>query len=149
LLGQLTPEHERGLGQWQSQWLTLRELLCAASSAVASMAEVLEKLTVDTVVMSANLERSRGLVFSEAVSIRLSRALGKGAAHALTEKLSAIAVTEGKRLLDVLRADSVVAGAIPASELAQLFDPYRAFGGAPEVIGRVLAQWTNVRATSP
>src|SRR5688572_13244203 len=29
LLSQLTPEHERGLGQWQSQWFTLRELVCA------------------------------------------------------------------------------------------------------------------------
>jgi 3-carboxy-cis,cis-muconate cycloisomerase len=148
LLGQLTPEHERGLGQWQSQWLTLRELLCAASSAVASMAEVLEGLKVDTAAMSANLEHSRGLVFSEAVSIRLSAALGKGAAHSLTEKLSATAIKEGKTLLEVLRADPAVAGAIPASELAGLFDPQRGFGAAPEMIGRVLARWRQVRATS-
>ena len=33
LLAQLAPEHERGLGQWQSQWLTLRDLLGGAASA--------------------------------------------------------------------------------------------------------------------
>jgi 3-carboxy-cis,cis-muconate cycloisomerase len=58
LLAQLTPEHERGLGQWQSQWFTLRELTCAAASALAAMAEVLERLTVNSAAMQANLERS-------------------------------------------------------------------------------------------
>ena len=58
LLAQLTPEHERGLGQWQSQWLTLRELTCAAASALVAMAEVLEGLTVNAPAMQANLQRS-------------------------------------------------------------------------------------------
>jgi 3-carboxy-cis,cis-muconate cycloisomerase len=147
LLVQLTPEHERGLGQWQSQWLTLRELLCAASSAVASMAEVLEGLKVDPAAMRANLERSRGLVFSEAVSVRLSRVLGKSAAHSLTERLSAEAMDEGKTLLEVMRADPEVAAAIPAHELSGLFDPQRGFGAAPETIDRVLARWRQARAT--
>src|SRR6185503_2483614 len=39
LLGQLTPEHERGLGQWQSKWFTLRELVCASGSGTAAMAD--------------------------------------------------------------------------------------------------------------
>ena len=43
LLSQLTPEHERGLGQWQSQWFTLRELVCAAASGTAAMADALER----------------------------------------------------------------------------------------------------------
>ncbi len=46
LMGQLTPELERGLGQWQSQWLTLRELLGAAASGLAAMNEVLAGLEV-------------------------------------------------------------------------------------------------------
>ena len=57
LLAQLAPEHERGLGQWQSQWFTLRELFLASSSAVAAMAEVVQGLEVDTGAMRANLER--------------------------------------------------------------------------------------------
>jgi 3-carboxy-cis,cis-muconate cycloisomerase len=54
LLVQLTPEHERGLGQWQSQWFTLRELLGAAASATAAMADALEGLEVDEKTMQAN-----------------------------------------------------------------------------------------------
>ena len=56
LLSQLTPEHERGLGQWQSQWFTLRELVCAAASGTAAMADALEQLEVDENAMRANLE---------------------------------------------------------------------------------------------
>jgi len=55
LLAQLTPEHERGLGQWQSQWFTLRELVCAAASGTAAMAEALAGLEVDEPAMQANL----------------------------------------------------------------------------------------------
>jgi len=56
LLAQLTPEHERGLGQWQSQWFTLRELVCATASGTAAMADALEGLEVNEKAMRANLE---------------------------------------------------------------------------------------------
>jgi 3-carboxy-cis,cis-muconate cycloisomerase len=56
LLGQLTPEHERGLGQWQSQWFTLRELLCCAASGTAAMADALLGLEVNEAVMRSNLD---------------------------------------------------------------------------------------------
>lgn len=65
----LVAEHERGLGQWQSQWFTLRDLLCSAGSGLAAMAEVLEDLGIDEQAMLANLDRSRGMVYSENVSL--------------------------------------------------------------------------------
>ena len=56
LLSQLTPEHERGMGQWQSQWFTLRELACATASGTAAMGDALEGLEVNAPAMAANLE---------------------------------------------------------------------------------------------
>ena len=56
LLGQLTAEHERGLGQWQSQWFTLRELACTTASGVAAMGDALDGLQVDEKAMTANLK---------------------------------------------------------------------------------------------
>lgn len=146
LLVQLTPEHERGLGQWQSQWFTLRELLCAAASAVAAMAEVAEGLQVDAHAMRAAIERSKGLVFSEAVATRLAQAIGKTAAHALTERLCRAAVQSGASLLDVMRADREVARAIPEAELAGLFAPERQFGAAGAMLERATAGWRAARA---
>ena len=142
LLGQLAPEHERGIGQWQGQWFTLRDLLCSTGGALAAMAEVLEGLTVDDHAMRANLDRTRGLVFSENVSLHLARTLGKQAAHALTEKLCEAAVREGKSLADVLRADAA-GKSMSAKELDALFDPESCYGSAPAMIERALAEWSK------
>ncbi|MGH8764731.1 MAG: lyase family protein, partial [Burkholderiales bacterium] len=146
LMSQLEPEHERGLGQWQGQWFTLRDLLCSTASALAAMAEVLEGLEVNERAMLANLERTRGLVYSENISVRLTRALGKQAAHALTEKLCETAVREGKTLLEVLRTDAQASRAIGAAELEDLFDPKRSLGAAPAMIERALAAWEKSRS---
>ncbi len=146
LLAQLTPEHERGIGQWQGQWFTLRDLLCSTGGALAAMAEVLEGLTVDERAMRANLDRSRGLVFSENVSLHLSRTLGKQAAHALTEKLCEIAVREGKTLAEVLRADPACKP-LAATELDALFDPESCYGSASAMIERALAEWSQTIKT--
>jgi 3-carboxy-cis,cis-muconate cycloisomerase len=147
LLAQLAPEHERGIGQWQSQWFTLRDLLCSAAGALAAMAEVLEGLAVDAAAMRANLERSRGLVFSEAVALHLSHTLGKQAAHALTEKLCEIAAREGKALADVLRADPQAGKDMDAKTLEALFDPQRCYGSAAAMIERALAEWSKSNQT--
>jgi len=79
LMAQLTPEHERGLGQWQSQWFTLRELVCATGSALAAMSEVLETLQLDTAAMRANIARS--------AIPPAERARGTGAAQAMIERV--------------------------------------------------------------
>jgi 3-carboxy-cis,cis-muconate cycloisomerase len=141
LLSQLTPEHERGIGQWQAQWFTLRELTGATASALAAMSEVMLGLQIDTAAMRANLERSNGLVYSEAVSLRLSRPMA--------DRLCEQAVREKRGLLEVIRADAEAARAIPAAELMLLFDPERSFGSAPGMIERVLSDWASARETAP
>jgi 3-carboxy-cis,cis-muconate cycloisomerase len=143
LLAQLAPEHERGLGHWQGQWFTLRDLLSSTASALAAMAEALEGLQVDERAMLANLERTKGLVYSENVSMRLARSLGKQAAHTLTEKLCANAVREGRTLLEVMRADREAGAAVGGAELESLFDPQRSLGAAPAMIERALAEWAQ------
>jgi len=143
LLAQLSPEHERGIGQWQGQWFTLRDLLCSTGSALDAMGEVLEGLRVDAAAMRANLEHSRGLVYSENVSITLSRTLGKQAAHALTAKLCEIAIRESKTLAEVTRADPQASGVIGAKEFAKLFEPESCFGASAAMIERALVDWSQ------
>jgi 3-carboxy-cis,cis-muconate cycloisomerase len=131
LLGELAPEHERGIGQWQGQWFTLRELAAAASSALAAMSEVLRGLQVNPEAMRANLERSNGMVFSEALAMRLSRALA--------DRLVAQAAAEGRGLREVARA------ALAEKDLEALFDPLQSFGSAGAMIERVLSDWATAR----
>lgn len=148
LLVQVTAEHERGLGQWQSQWMTLRDLLGATASALAAMGGVLGGLEVNTSAMRENIERMRGLVYSEALSVRLAATLGKQEAHHLTERLCTRAVQSGAHLADVARADAQVIGAIHPDELSTIFQPQRCFGAAPAMLERARSQWARVRASA-
>jgi 3-carboxy-cis,cis-muconate cycloisomerase len=145
LLVQVAAEHERGLGQWQSQWMTLRDLLGATASALSAMGQALAGLEVDAAAMARNIERMRGLVYSEALSVRLAAAIGKQEAHHLTERLCARAVETGRHLVDVARADAQAMEAMDQAELAALFQPQRCFGAAPAMIERARAQWARVR----
>jgi 3-carboxy-cis,cis-muconate cycloisomerase len=126
LLNQLQGEHERGIGQWQSQFVTLRELVCATASGLAAMGEVVQGLQVNEEAMRANLERTQGLVYSEALALRLSRA----DADRLVEQ----AMREKKHLREVAPA-----------ELRDLFDAKKSYGAAPAMIERVLEDWASAR----
>jgi len=148
LLALLTPEHERGLGQWQSQWFTLRDLVGAAASALSAIAEVMEGLQVNAEMMLSNLERSYGLLYSEAVSVRLAAKLGKSAAHSLTEKLCERALHERKSLREIMRDDTEVMRVVSEQELAGLFQPENGFGSAAAMIEGALGEWSTARAAS-
>ena len=141
LLNQLDGEHERGVGQWQSQWLTLRELTNAAASALAAMLEVVQGMQVNEAAMRANIERGKGLVFSEALALRLSRAVA--------DRLVAQAVREGAHLLDVLRADQEAMTELGAGDVSRLFEPQASYGAAAEMIERVLSDWARSRGSAP
>ena len=105
------------------------------------MAEVLEGLTVNERAMRANLDRTRGLVYSENVSLALSRTLGKQAAHALTEKLCEAAVREGKTL--PRRCAPIRRQIRSSAKEIDVFDPESCFGSAPAMIERALADWSR------
>lgn len=141
LLNQLQTEHERGIGQWQSQFITLRELACSTASALGAMVEVLPGLQVNAHAMRENLERSQGLVFSEAVSLRLSRAL----ADSLCEQ----AVREQRHLLEVLQGDAEASRTLSRDEMTALFDAQNSYGAAQAMIEQVLRAWASARESVP
>jgi 3-carboxy-cis,cis-muconate cycloisomerase len=141
LLNQLDGEHERGLGQWQSQWFTLRELTSAAASALGAVGEVLRGLEVHAAAMRANIDRTNGLAFSEALALRLSRPVA--------DRLVSQAAREHRHLLDVLRADMDATRELGAVDAARLFEPQASYGVAAEMTERVLSDWTTARGSAP
>jgi 3-carboxy-cis,cis-muconate cycloisomerase len=145
LLNQLTAEHERGFGQWQSQWWTVGELFGAAGSAVQAMAAVCAGLRVDTNAMRANIERTRGFLYAESLSVALAASLGKTEAHKLTQKLSEQAATSGEHLREVAGQDAQVRAALSGPVLVALFEPNNAMGSAAEMANWAVAAWSALR----
>jgi 3-carboxy-cis,cis-muconate cycloisomerase len=138
ILSAMPQEHERGLGGWHAEWETLPEIVRLCAGALRWTTEVIGGLEVDTNRMKQNLELTHGLIFAEAVAMKLAEKVGKAAAHELLESASRKAIGEKKHLRDILSADSAVTRDIGAKELAEIFDPMRQLAVAGEFIDRAI-----------
>jgi len=145
LLAQQAGEHERGLGTWQADWWTLGGLFECAGSAAAAIGETLDGLRVDAAAMRTNLQRTRGFVHAEAVTVALAATLGRPQAQALMEQVCTEALERGIELSEALDAllqtDPTLVGAVPADVRARLFDPAAQQGDAGAMIDRTIAAW--------
>ncbi|MFN9773549.1 MAG: hypothetical protein ACK54X_13135, partial [Burkholderiales bacterium] len=138
-------EHARGLGTGPADWWTRGAPFECAGRATEAIGEALEGLRVEPGAMQANLERTRGFVFAEAVTFALADALGKPLAHATMERVCRDALERGEPLRDALArardADPVLAAALDAGRLDALFDARAQRGDADAMIDRTLAAW--------
>ena len=146
LTAQLATEHERGLGNWQNGFFVLADLFDVAGSAVESMLEVVAGLRIDAGRMSANLERTGGFVYAEAVTLALAGQLGRPAAATLVERICREALTDSRPLREALAADSEVGALLSGAALDALFTPQQYLTGATAMLEAVLADW---RAQGP
>jgi 3-carboxy-cis,cis-muconate cycloisomerase len=126
LLAAMPQEHERGLGNWQAELAELGGLLASVHGALAALGQAAGGLHVDRARMRRNIDALQGLVFAEALSMRIAQEVGKTEAHHRVEALSQQAVASGRPLRDVaasaLEADDRLRAAIPLAELQSLFE---------------------------
>jgi 3-carboxy-cis,cis-muconate cycloisomerase len=97
-------EHERALGGWQAELVTIPELLDATGSALDALERIAGGLVVNPERMKANLEALQGLVFSERLARVIARETDRASALALVDDWSAVAVKERRHLKDVAMA---------------------------------------------
>ena len=129
-LSAMVQEHERGVGGWQAEWPIITSLIQATGLAVASMAEVVEGLTVDPARMRANIDATRGAIFAERVMMMLGSTLGRDIAHKLLEESGRKSAAERRPLVDVLAEIPEVVRIIPAVTLRQIDSPENYLGMA-------------------
>jgi len=113
LLAGAVAEHERALGGWQAELMTIPELVDAAGSALDALERIAAGLVVNAERMKANLESLQGLVFSERLARVVVRDTDRASAQALVDDWSAVAVKERRHLKEVaLAARPALAGQI-------------------------------------
>jgi 3-carboxy-cis,cis-muconate cycloisomerase len=147
LLASQAGEHERGLGNWQSDWWTLGALFECAGSATEAIGEAAAGLQVAPQAMAENLQRAGGFVHAEAVTMALAQAMGRPAAKALMERLCADALGRGcplpQAIDEAARQDARLAAALPEAERRRLFDAQTQLGDAGSMIDRALRDWRD------
>jgi len=126
LLAAMPQEHERGLGNWQAELAEFGGLLASVHGALAALALAAGGLQVFPQRMRGNIDALQGLVFAEALAVRVAREIGKSEAHHWVEGLSKETVAQGAHLRDValqaLVREPRLHGRISPQELAALFD---------------------------
>jgi 3-carboxy-cis,cis-muconate cycloisomerase len=101
LLSSSVAEHERALGGWQAELVTIPELVDAAGSALDALERIAAGLVVNAARMRANLDALQGLVFSERLARVIARDTDRASALALVDDWSTVAVAERRHLRDV------------------------------------------------
>jgi 3-carboxy-cis,cis-muconate cycloisomerase len=95
-LAAMPQEQERSAGGWQSEWPTVAEVFQGTGSALASIADAIDGLTVDSDRMRANIAATRGEVFAEKALMLLAPKLGRSAAEStVAEALRGATLREG------------------------------------------------------
>ena len=129
-LSAMVQEHERGVGGWQAEWPIVASVIQSTGVAVASMAEVAEGLSVDSVRMRANIDATHGVIFAERAMMLLASRLGCDVAHKLLEEATRKSVAQGVHLSAVLSEMPEVVSHIEPSTLRQLELPEQYLGSA-------------------
>ena len=119
-LSAMMQEHERAVGGWQSEWPVVASIIQSTGSAVSSMAEVAEGLSVDPARMRQNIENTKGLIFAERVMMLLAAELGRDVAHKLLEDTIRRSVAQNKALSTLLAELPEVSSRLDRSVLDQL-----------------------------
>ena len=138
-LSAMVQEHERALGGWQSEWLTVSGIIQASGLAAASMAEVAGGLTVDPARMRANIEATHGVIFAERAMMLLGDRIGRDVAHKLLEDATRKSIAEGRSLASVLSAMPEVTKHLDSAIIRELDLPEQYLGMADEFRVRLLA----------
>jgi len=142
-LSAMVQEHERSIGGSQSEWPTVAAVIQTTGAAAASIAEIVEGLTVDTTRMRRNLEETHGIVFAEKAMVLIAGELGREKAQELVEAAVRKALEEKREFSDVLGEMPEIIKVVDKTCLQQLTAPEDYLGSA-ENFRRQLCGTTSI-----
>jgi 3-carboxy-cis,cis-muconate cycloisomerase len=131
-------EHERATHGWQVEWLTLPQMVLLTSGALKHAIYLSKNLQVNQKRMRENIARTNDIALSEAVVFALSKVMDRAKADELVKKAVAVAISEGKSLIEVVKDATI--GMIPAGAVdwKALAWPQNYLGSTEQIINRVL-----------
>ncbi len=102
----LLAEHERSGAAWSLEWLTLPNMMLAASGALSHAEHLAAELVVDASRMRANIDATNGLCLAEAAAFALSAYMPRADAQKLVSEACAEVTQSGENLIAILSARS-------------------------------------------
>jgi len=141
LTGELTAEHERGLGSWPNALPVLADLFMLAGNSLDAAVEVAEGLRVEPHAMQANIDRMHGVVFSEGMALLLTRKLGSANAQRIVSELCNEATARHVDLRDLASRHDEVRAAATGAEINAACSQTAHLDAAQAMCTAVLEAW--------
>jgi 3-carboxy-cis,cis-muconate cycloisomerase len=137
-------EHERATHGWQMEWLALPQMILLTGGTLKHALYLATHIQPHPETMRDNITRGHDLILAEAAAFALARTMPKVEAEALVKEACAMAVAEGKSLIEVVRRLTNDAAAYAGVPWQSLADPARYLGETQLLIDRVLQRAKNI-----
>jgi adenylosuccinate lyase len=132
--------HERDISHSSVERVAVPDACTALDFMVTRFTGVVRNLVVDPDRMMANLESTRGTIFSGHLLLALvDHRLTREEAYALVQRHAIAAFDGGATLLERVKADPVVTGALSDAELSELFNVQRFLREVDRIVDRAFA----------
>ena len=122
LLGAMPQEHERALGGWQVEWVTIPAIFETAAGAISAMGDMCDGLQIHPEKMAHNLDTLKGLFMSERIMVALSKKIGREKARGIIEEACSEVYSQDKHLADILKSNDSFTKEIGPDELDKLMN---------------------------
>jgi 3-carboxy-cis,cis-muconate cycloisomerase len=138
-------DHERSTGPWQIEWISLPEIFCLSSGALAQTRHLVAGLQINEAGMRKNLDITGGMIVSEAVMMGLGPALGRQRAHDVVYDICREVIATKRPFLDLLAENPEISKHKTREDLARLVDPANYLGQCGEMVDRILAKQESLQ----
>jgi adenylosuccinate lyase len=125
--------------QGETSWAFPAEMCLLMGAQLVIAKRLLATLVVKPENMARNLERSGGVVMSEAVMMALAHKIGRDRAHALVLEIARDAAARRAAFREVVAAHPEVRRRLGARRLAAVLDPRRGLGLSGYFVDKVVA----------
>jgi 3-carboxy-cis,cis-muconate cycloisomerase len=131
-------EHERDWAGDHVEWAYLPEMCIMTDGAMHLTTRVMSGLLVYPEHMRTNLDRTNGLILSEAVMLALAQKIGRQSAHDIVYECAMRAVEQELPFRQTLSEHEVVSRNLTGQEIERLLDPIHYTGLAGQFVDRAL-----------
>lgn len=139
MMENLVHDHERDGRSWKGEWLIIPESTMVTDKVLVMLHLLIPNLVVKKDNMLKNLAATGGMIFSEAVMLKLSEKVGKQTAHRYVYDCAMLAHETGNGFREILEQDAAVSRLLGADELDECFELERSTGHCAAMVERIIA----------
>ncbi len=141
----LVHEHERDGRAWKAEWGLIGPTCVMMGALLYFGLKLCSTIQVNSNKMMANLNSTKGQIFSEGVMLALARKIGKQSAHDLVYQVAMTAYEDKRSLKSCIEENELIMSHLSIEEIESLFEQKNQLGLCPEFVDRTIELNQNSR----